>query len=222
MEFNYQFRWDVIPQNFDFLMSGLQQTLLVSAITLVLAMIGGLIIALLDMSKFRPFRMIGLAIGEVIRNTPILVQLLWIYYVMPITFGINLNAWTALVIGLALYSSAFIAEAYRAGIQAVPVGHREAAQVLGLTPFQTMVRIVLPQAVRLTLPPLAANFVQLIKYSSLGAVISVGEITRRGMELSASIFRPLEVFTFIAVVYFLICWPLAMAIRTWERRLSRR
>ena len=76
--------------------------------------------------------------------------------------------------------------------------------------------------VRLTLPPLAANFVQLIKYSSLGAVISVGEITRRGMELSASIFRPLEVFTFIAVVYFLICWPLAMAIRTWERRLSRR
>src|SRR6056297_3715534 len=125
MEFNYQFRWDVIPQNFDFLMSGLQQTLLVSAITLVLAMIGGLIIALLDMSKFRPFRMIGLAIGEVIRNTPILVQLLWIYYVMPITFGINLNAWTALVIGLALYSSAFIAEAYRAGIQAVPVGHRE-------------------------------------------------------------------------------------------------
>jgi len=74
----------------------------------------------------------------------------------------------------------------------------------------------------MTLPPLAANFVQLIKYSSLGAVISVGEITRRGMELSASIFRPLEVFSFIAVVYFLICWPLAMGIRYWERRLSAR
>lgn len=219
---DYRFRWDVIPANLDFLMSGLWQTLLISSVTLTLALLGGLVIALLDMSKFPPFRMVGLAFGELIRNTPILVQLLWIYYVLPMAMGINLDAWTALVIGLSIYSSCFIAEAYRAGIQAVPKGHREAAEVLGLTPRQTFVRIVLPQAVRMTLPPLAANFVQLIKYSSLGAVISVGEITRRGMELSASIFRPLEVFSFIAVVYFLICWPLAMSIRYWERRLSAR
>jgi His/Glu/Gln/Arg/opine family amino acid ABC transporter permease subunit len=220
--FTYQFRWDVIPQNFDFLMTGLQNTLIISAITLVLAMLGGLVIALLDMSKFWPTRAVGIAIGEIIRNTPILVQLLWVYYVLPMVAGINLTAFTALVIGLSVYSSAFIAEAYRAGIQAVPVGHREAAQVLGLSPLQTYVRITLPQAVRMTLPPLAANFVQLIKYSSLGAVISVSEITRRGMELSSTIFRPLEVFTFIAIVYFVICWPLAMAIRFWERRLSNR
>ena len=219
---SYQFRWDVLPANLDFLMTGLSQTVAISALTLVLAMIGGLVVAVLDMSKFPPFRMVGITFGELVRNTPILVQLLWIYYVLPMVMGINLDAWTALVIGLSLYSSAFIAEAYRAGIQAVPIGHREAAQVLGLAPAQTFFRIVLPQAVRMTLPPLAANFVQLIKYSSLGAVISVGEITRRGMELSASIFRPLEIFTFIAVVYFLICWPLAMAIRMWERRLSSR
>ena len=218
----YQFRWDVVPTNLDFLMSGLWQTLAISALTLALAMIGGLVVAMLDMSKIPPLRLIGVAFGELVRNTPILVQLLWIYYVLPMVMGINLDAWTSLVIGLSIYSSAFIAEAYRAGIQAVPVGHREAALVLGLAPAQTFVRIVLPQAVRMTLPPLAANFVQLIKYSSLGAVISVGEITRRGMELSASIFRPLEIFTFIAVVYFLICWPLAMAIRMWERRLARR
>lgn len=220
--FNYQFRWDVIPENLDFLMTGLQNTLVISALTLTLAMVGGLIIAMLDMSKFWPTRSLGVAFGEIIRNTPILVQLLWVYYVLPMVAGINLTAFTALVIGLSIYSSAFIAEAYRAGIQAVPVGHREAAQVLGLSPIQTFARIVLPQAVRMTLPPLAANFVQLIKYSSLGAVISVAEITRRGMELSASIFRPLEVFTFIAIVYFVICWPLAMGIRLWERRLSRR
>lgn len=219
---DYRFRWDVIPTNLDFLLSGLSQTLIISVLTLALAMMGGLVIALLDMSKLRALRAIGVAVGELVRNTPILVQLLWIYYVLPITLGINLDAWTALVIGLSVYSSCFIAEAYRAGIQAVPKGHREAAQVLGLTPLQSFMRIVLPQAVRMTLPPLAANFVQLIKYSSLGAVISVGEITRRGMELSASIFRPLEVFSFIAVVYFLICWPLAMGIRLWERRLSAR
>jgi polar amino acid transport system permease protein len=220
--FTYEFRWDVIPQNFDFLMSGLQSTLTISILTLTFAMMGGLVIAMLDMSKFWPTRALGLAFGEVIRNTPILVQLLWVYYVLPMVAGINLSAFTALVVGLSMYSSAFIAEAYRAGIQAVPVGHREAAQVLGLSRAQTFVRIVLPQAIRMTLPPLAANFVQLIKYSSLGAVISVTEITRRGMELSASMFRPLEIFTFIALVYFVICWPLAMGIRYWERRLSNR
>ncbi len=220
--FKYQFRWDVIPNNLDFLASGLNTTLILSALTLVLAMIGGLIIALFDMSRYRAVRFVGVSFGEVIRNTPILVQLLWVYYVLPIVFSLRIDAFTALVIGLSVYQSAFISEVYRAGIQAVPRGHREAAQVLGLTPVQAFRRIVLPQAIRMTLPPLASNFVQLIKYSSLGAVISVTEITRRGMELSSSTFRPLEIFTFIAVVYFFICWPLAMAIRFWERRLALR
>jgi polar amino acid transport system permease protein len=220
--FKYQFRWDTVLGSFDFLMSGLQMTLVISAMTLVLAMILGLVIALMDMSRLAPLRWIGISIGEVIRNTPILVQLLWVYYVLPIVFSVRIESLTALVVGLSLYQAAFISEVYRSGIQGVPTGHREAAQVLGLTPIQSFFRIVLPQAVRMTLPPLASNFVQLIKFSSLGAVISVSEITRRGMELSASNFRPLETFTFIAVVYFVICWPLAMAIRWWERRLQNR
>ena len=219
---SYTFRWDILWTNFPFLISGLQSTLIISVLTLVLAMIGGLIMAGLDMSRYRSLRLLGITIGEIVRNTPVLVQLLWAYYVLPIVFGINMSAFAALVLGLSIYSSAFIGEVYRAGIQAVPQGHREAAKVLGLSQWQSFRRIVLPQAIRMTLPPLAANFVQLIKYSSLGSVISVGEITRRGMELSASTFRPLEIFTFIAVVYFVICWPLAMAIRLWERRLARR
>jgi polar amino acid transport system permease protein len=220
--FTYTFRWDVIEANLPFIMTGLQNTLLISAITLVLAMLGGLVIALLDMSRHWPLRVIGVGVGEIIRNTPILVQLLWAYYVLPIVFGINMSAFTALIVGLSIYSSAFIGEVYRAGIQAVPNGHREAAKVLGLSGFQAFRRIVMPQAIRITLPALAANFVQLIKYSSLGSVISVSEITRRGMELSSSTFRPLEIFTFVAVVYFFICWPLAMAIRFWERRMTHK
>ena len=219
---SYQFRWDIIPGNFDFLMSGLQMTLIISATALVFAMIGGLLLALMDMSRFWPLRAVGLTFGELIRNTPILVQLLWVYYVLPIVFGIRITSLSAILIGLSVYMAAFISEVYRAGIQAVPKGQREAAQVLGLTPAQSFRRIVLPQAIRLTLPPLASNFVQLIKFSSLGAVISVTEITRRGMELSSSTFRPLEIFSFIAVVYFAICWPLAMGIRLWEQRLARR
>ncbi len=218
----YQFRWDVIPNNIDFLMSGLQMTLIISATALVFAMIGGLLLAVVDMSRYLAVRAIGLAIGEVIRNTPILVQLLWVYYVLPIVFNIRISSLAAILIGLSVYMAAFMSEVYRSGIQAVPKGHREAAQVLGLTPFQSFRRIVLPQAIRFTLPPLASNFVQLIKFSSLGAVISVTEITRRGMELSSSTFRPLEIFSFIAVVYFFICWPLSMAIRIWEHRLAQR
>lgn len=219
---SYQFRWDVIPGNLDFLLSGLQMTLIISASTLVLAMLGGLLLAGIDMSRFLVVRAIGLAFGEIIRNTPILVQLLWVYYVLPIVFNIRITSFSAILIGLSVYMACFISEVYRAGIQAVPKGQKEAAHVLGMTSFQSFRRIVLPQAVRLTLPPLASNFVQLIKFSSLGAVISVTEITRRGMELSSSTFRPLEIFSFIAVVYFCICWPLAMGIRIWERRLAAR
>ena len=219
---SYSFRWDVIPNNLGFLASGMEMTLFISAVTLVVATLLGLVIAIMQMSQFRLARIVALSIGEVVRNTPILVQLLWVYYVLPIVFGVRIEAMVALVIGLSLYQAAFISEVYRSGIQSVPSGHTEAAQVLGLTPIQSFARIVLPQAIRMTLPPLASNFVQLIKFSSLGAVISVSEITRRGMELSASTFRPLEIFTFIAVVYFVICWPLAMGIRLWERRLQAR
>src|SRR5260221_2197174 len=129
-------------------MVGLQMTLLISGIRLVWAMVRGLVLALMDLSRFQALRWPGLGIGEIIRNTPILVQLLWVYYVLPIVFNIRIDALTAAIIGLSVYSSVFISEAFRAGIATVPVGHREAAQVLGLTPLQSFVRIVAPQAIR--------------------------------------------------------------------------
>ena len=218
----YTFRWDVVWANLPFLLSGLWMTLVISGITLVMASVLGMAVALADMARFRALRLAGQIWGEVIRNTPVLVQLLLMYYVLPIVFDIEISAFAACVLGLSIYSSAFIAEVYRAGIQAVPPGHAEAAQVLGLSRFDTFVRIVMPQAIRTILPPLAANFVQLIKYSSLAAVLSVGEVTKRAMELSASTFRPLEIFSFVAVIYLAICWPLAQGIRLWERRLAAR
>jgi polar amino acid transport system permease protein len=218
----YTFRWDVVFSNLPFLLSGLGNTLLISAITLATSVFLGMAVALADMSRFWPLRLVGHVWGDVIRNTPVLVQLLWTYYVLPIVFGIDISAFAACVIGLSVYSSAFIAEVYRAGIQSVPKGHREAAQVLGLSPFDSFVRIVMPQALRTILPPLASNFVQLIKYSSLASVISVNEITRRATELSSTTFRPLEIFSFVAIVYLFICWPLAQGIRFWERRLAAR
>ena len=117
---SYRFRWDTVWNSLDFLMSGLQMTLIISAATLVLAMIGGLLIALLDMSRWRALRWIGVSFGEIIRNTPILVQLLWVYYVLPIVFDVGIGALAALIIGLSVYQAAFISEVYRAGIQACP------------------------------------------------------------------------------------------------------
>jgi polar amino acid transport system permease protein len=220
---SYQFRWDIIVSNFPFLLAGLWETLTISAMTLVLAMVGGLVIVSLDMSQSRPVRAISISFGEIVRNTPILVQLLWIYYVLPMAFDVQISAFVGAIVGLSVYSSAFIGEVYRAGIQGVPKGHREAAAVLGMSKLHTFGRIVLPQAFRASLPPLASNFVQLIKYSSLASVLSVPEITRKGVELASSTFRPLEIFTFIAVVYFCICWPLSLTIRWFEgRSLQRR
>jgi polar amino acid transport system permease protein len=218
----YTFRWDVVFSNLPFLLSGVWMTLLISAATLVISVVLGMALAMADMSRLWVLRALARVWGEGVRNTPILVQLLWMYYVLPIVFGLMISAFTACVIGLSIYSSAFIAEVYRAGIQAVPRGHLEAAQVLGMSRFDSFVRIVVPQAVRTILPPLAGNFVQLIKYSSLAAVLSVADVTKRAMELSAATFRPLETFSAVAVIYFAICWPLTQAIRMWERRLAVR
>jgi polar amino acid transport system permease protein len=219
--YTYTFRWDVIRDNWPFLVSGLQYTLAISAITLVMAMVGGLILVSLDLSKWRAVRLISVTFGELVRNTPILIQLLWYYYVLPISFHIEIPALFAAILGLSIYSSAFIGEVYRAGIQAVPKGHVEAAKVLGLSKLQTFTRIVLPQAFWASLPPLASNFVMLIKYSSLASVLSVPEITRKATELSSVTFRPLEIFTAVAVMYFVICWPLTLTIRWIERRTMR-
>ena len=104
----YQFRWDVIWNNLDFLMSGLQMTLFISATSLVFALAGGLILALFDLSKFAVLRWFSLALGEIIRNTPILVQLLWVYYVLPIVFSIRVSSLVGILIGLSLYMAAFI------------------------------------------------------------------------------------------------------------------
>lgn len=216
----YAFRFDVVWSNLDFLMEGLGLTLLISLYSLVASIVLGLLVALLRLSRMRGLRWVAAAFNELFRDTPVLVQLIWVYYVLPLLLGIRFTAMTACVIGLTLNSAAFLAEIYRAGIQAIPRGQIDAARVLGLGPAMTMRRIVLPQAIRVVLPPLANNFISLIKFSSLASTFAVGEITRKATELSSFTFRPIEIFTFIAIVYFFICWPMSLSIQYLERRLA--
>ncbi len=216
----YRFRFDVVWNNLGFLLEGLGLTLLISALSLVASAVLGLGIAMMRLSRSRGVRLAAASYCELFRDTPVLIQLFWAYYVIPIILGVRLSAFAAAVIGLSLNSAAFLAEVYRAGIQSVARGQIEAAKVLGLTPAQTMRRIVLPQAIKVVLPPMANDFVSLIKFSSLASTFAVGEITRKATELTAFTFRPMEIFTFVALVYFAICWPLSMSIRYAERRLS--
>lgn len=216
----YSFRFDVVWTNMPFLMEGLGLTLLISLYSLVASIVLGLFLALMRQSRLRGVRWTAAVYNELFRDTPVLVQLIWVYYVLPILLDIRFTATTAVVIGLTLNSAAFLAEIYRAGIQAIPRGQIDAARVLGLGPALTMRRIVLPQAIRIVLPPLANNFISLIKFSSLASTFAVPEITRKATELSSFTFRPIEIFTFIAIVYFFICWPLSLFIQYLERRLA--
>ena len=219
MEMAYNFRFDAVYNNLPFLLEGIYLTLFISGLSLVLSMVLGLIVAVGRLSSSRVLSFVSATYVEVFRDTPVLVQLFWVYYVLPILLGVRIDALTASIIGLTLHSAAFLSEIYRAGIQTVPVGHIEAAKVLGLSRVDTFIRIVMPQAVRNVLPPLVNNLIDLIKLSSLSSVFAVGEITRKAGELSASTFRPLEIFTFVAIMYFMICWPLSLLIRGLERRL---
>jgi polar amino acid transport system permease protein len=217
---DYRFRFDVVWSNIGYLLDGLGLTLVISLVSLLASIVVGLIIALGRRSRSRWLSFPAATYCELFRDTPVLVQLFWVYYVLPVLIGVRLSAFTAVVIGLSLNSGAFLAEIFRAGIQAVPRGQIDAARVLGMNRALTMRRIVLPQAIRIVLPPMGNDFVALIKFSSLASTFAVGEITRKATELSSFTFRPIEIFSFIALVYFAICWPLSMSIRYLERRLQ--
>jgi polar amino acid transport system permease protein len=217
---DYRFRFDVVWSNIGYLLDGLGLTLLISLMSLLASIVVGMIIALGRRARSRWISFPAATYCELFRDTPVLVQLFWVYYVLPILIGVRLSAFAAVVIGLSLNSGAFLAEIFRAGIQAVPRGQLDAARVLGMSRALAMRRIVLPQAIRIVLPPMANDFVALIKFSSLASTFAVGEITRKATELSSFTFRPIEIFSFIALVYFAICWPLSMSIRYLEKRLQ--
>src|SRR5690606_7762300 len=138
-------------------------------LALAFSMVLGVFVAVGRLSKFRALSFASATYIEVFRDTPVLVQLFWVYYVLPILLGIRIDATAAAVLGLTLHSTAFLGEIYRAGIQTVPVGHLEAAKVLGLSRTTCFMRIVLPQAIRNVLPPIVNNLVDLIKLSSLAS-----------------------------------------------------
>ena len=149
-----------------------------------------------------------------------LILLLWVYYGLPIVFGLSLGAFLAGVISLALSDSAFEAEIFRAGLQSVELGQRDAAKSIGLNKFQEMRLIVFPQAIRIILPAIGNQFVYVLKMSSLVSIIGLADLTRKANELVVSVYRPLEIYSFLVLEYLVLIIFISYLIRKLEKRLK--
>jgi polar amino acid transport system permease protein len=203
------------------LLKGLRTTILLTVCALTTSVALGLIWALLGASRFAVLRGISATVINVVRGIPIIVQLFYIYFVLP-ELGINLEPFVAGVIGLGLAYSVYQAENFRAGFQSVAAPLIEAGHSLGMSEGLIMRRIILPLGVRVALPPFGNTTVMLLKDSSIASTITIAELTRAGQLLAISTFKNGTVYTLIALFYLLASLPLAGAVRALERRMSNR
>ena len=202
-----------------FLLQGLKWTLLLSALGFVGGGIFGLLVALARTSRIKALSRGTAAYISVFQGTPLLMQLFVVYYGIAL-LGFSVAAWVAVMIALTLHASAFLGEIWRGAIEAIPQGQSEAANALGLHYVSRIKDIVLPQALRISLPATVGFLVQLIKGTSLAAIVGFIELTRTGQIISNQTYRPLLVFGIVGAIYFAICWPLSLYGTRLENRLA--
>ncbi len=207
--------------NLKFLLSGVIWTVALSLTAIMVSVLLGLIVAVPALAASKPLQAANRVYVEVVRAVPILVLILWVYYGVPILFGVSMNVFWAGVTALALSDSAFEAEIFRAGIQSIEKGQHEAAEALGLTFMQKMRLVILPQAIRRILPALGNQFVYMIKMSSLVSVIGMPELTRRANELVVAEYRPLEIYSVLMLEYLALILAASWLVRRLERRLAQ-
>ncbi|AMM23283.1 amino acid ABC transporter permease [Variovorax sp. PAMC 28711] len=205
---------------FLFILEAAQWTLALSAIAFVGGAILGLAIALMRTSESRWARGVSMVFIQIFQGTPLLLQLFLIFFGAPV-FGLDINPWVAAGAALILNSAAFLGEIWRGCIEAIPRGQWEAAEALSLKYGARMRDVVLPQAFKIALAPTVGYLVQIIKGTSLAAIIGFTEITRAGQIINNATFQPLIVFSVVAAIYFVICWPLSILAARMERRQAR-
>ena len=177
----------------------------------------GLIIALARLSPFIWMRAPATLFVETFRSTPALVQLVWIYYALPIITGLQMSGFTSVAVGLGLHTAAYFGEIFRGGIISIERGQVDAAKSVGMVYWQAMVRIILPQAIRRMMPPFMNETANLVKLTSLGSVLAVYELLHASNNLITNTYRPLEVYTMAAVTFALIIYPMIHGARMMER-----
>jgi polar amino acid transport system permease protein len=203
------------------LMSGVALTIIVTIGSLLLSTVLGLVWALMRVSGIVVLSGLSAGLINVIRGIPIIVLLFYLYFVMP-EFGITLTALQAAILGLGIAYSAYQAENFRAGIEAIDKGQIEAAQAIGMGWGQTMRRVVLPQAVKIVLPPYGNVMIMMLKDSSQASTITVAELALQGKLIASSTFKNTSVFTLVALMYLTMSIPLILLVRHFEKRAARK
>jgi len=211
----------ILTDYFDVYLEGFRGTVLSSLLALVGSFVLGALIAVFRIGPVRPLRWFGTGYVEFIRNIPLLL-VVYIFYYGPAALGLPLDGFTAGTIGLAVYTSSFIAEAIRAGIQAIPQGQTEAARSSGLSYVQTMLHIILPQATKLVIPPLGNQFINLIKNSSVLTIVAGLDLMYFADIVNADTYRTFDTYIFVALFYLVLTLPLSYGVRVWERRLEKK
>ena len=203
------FQWQVVTDNIGLLLQGALVTVMLTCVTMALAIPGGLLLAGLRLSPWAPVRIAATAFVEFFRATPLILQLYWTFYVLPAFFDVRLSEWSTAIVGLTCNISSFNAETFRAGIRSIRQGQWNAGRALGMGDLQIFFRIVLPQAVMRVLPALATTWVSLFKDTSLVSVIAVADLSYVSLRLRAETYRILEVLTAMAALYWLMGYPQA-------------
>ncbi len=211
---------DFVAQILPYLLVGAMTTIELTIVSMALALVAGLALALMRLSRSPLLRSLSGAYIEIIRGTPLLVQLFIIYYGLP-QYGIRLEAFTAGVIGLSINYSAYLAEVYRAGILAIDKGQWEAGGSIGLSRAALLQRVIVPQAARIVLPPIGNYFISMLKDSALVSTISIVELMRAAQLRVAITFRAMDIYLVTALIYLLMSYPCSVLIRYFERRASR-
>lgn len=202
-----------------FMLMALRWTVVLAAGAFVFGGAIGLAVALARVSGSRALRWLSIGYIRVLQGTPLLLQLFLVFFGADM-LGLSLGPYVSAILGLSLNAGAFLGEIWRGALQAVPEGQQEAARALGLHYVPRMLRVVMPQALRMATAPTVGFLVNLIKSTSLAAVIGFVELTRAGQMVNNATFRPFTIFGTVAVLYFLLCWPLTLASRRLERRLG--
>src|ERR1700724_1522462 len=203
------------------LLQGVWLTIVVTSGSLILSTLLGMVWALMRVSRVRALQQLAKGIVNGIRGIPILVQLFYIYFVMP-EFGVTLSALQASIIGLGIAYSAYQAENFRAGIEAIDKGQIEASESLGMGWAMMMRRVVVPQAVKIILPPYGNIMIMMLKDSSQASTITVAELALQGKLIASSTFKNTSVFTLVALMYLTMSIPLILLVRHREKRTGRR
>ena len=224
---DYEWGWFILSPsnasgltNLKFLISGITTTIYISTISIVIAMAVGLLIAIPAITKNKYLSYINVFYVEVVRSVPLLVLILWVYYGLPILTGFSFSPFVSGIIALSISESAFMAEIFRGGINAIKKTQWEAATSLGLNFSKKLKLVILPQAFKVILPALGNQFVYVLKMSSLVSIIGISDLTRKANELVVSTYRPLEIYTFLILEYLILILIVSYFVRKLEKKLK--